>query len=325
MRLPSLSAIFIIVFFVFHLDGQAKTKLKLFILAGQSNMAGMGNNEELPPALKQPQSTIKTYVCLEAASNGWDVLKPGWGLYNGCGCELAFGRNIALANPSDSFAIIKAAREATSLDIDWRPPSSGGSIGQLYTEFVYNLHHAVDLLGSGYDIEFAGMCWLQGESDAMALDYSNVYKSNIVNFVADVRKELNAPAMPFIIAMIDSQPTWQYNAIVRAAERDAAVVISNTAIFDTRGFGTNGMHYTTAGLDRIGAEFALAAQKFFSTAGTRNNASLTKAMTSAARTPPIRDRLFKLSGRVVPEYGGGRKGVYIHERQLFFEEKHHGQ
>jgi hypothetical protein len=137
----------------------------------------------------------------------------------------------------------------------------------LYTEFVSQVHHAVGLISSKYQIEIAGMCWMQGESDALVPDKAAAYQTNLTNFIKDLRKEFQVPDMPFIIAMIDSTPSWPYNAVVRKAETTVAASIPHVGIFDTHGFPTHEGHYTTAGLLMMGSSFATTMVSALGTSG----------------------------------------------------------
>ncbi|MSR54475.1 MAG: sialate O-acetylesterase, partial [Gemmataceae bacterium] len=47
-------------------------------------------------------------------------------------------------------------------------------------------------------LEVAGFAWFQGWNDQYGAE--NEYESNIKHFINDVRKDLNAPKLPFVIA-----------------------------------------------------------------------------------------------------------------------------
>ncbi|HEY9062240.1 MAG TPA: sialate O-acetylesterase [Pseudobacteroides sp.] len=233
---------------------------KVFLLAGQSNMAGIGMNHELTPEYKEPIEGVKIYAS-GTVDNGfggsWGTLKIGYGGGSGCfGPELIFGRDMARLLPDSKILLIKEGWSGTSLSGDWRPPSAGGTTGKLYTSFITNTKKALAALSPGTQYEIAGMCWMQGESDACAPNIASDYEGNLTAFINDVRKELNVPNMPFIIAMIDDSSSWPYNETVRQGEINVSKKVPYVGIFDTKDLDTDGMHYKTQGMLDMGALFA---------------------------------------------------------------------
>ncbi len=238
------------------------TKHKVFILAGQSNMAGCGMNHELSAEYLGEQERVRIYAegTVEASLKGtWSTLKPGFGSGSGCfGPELTFGREISKAYPDCEILLIKCGWSGTSLQGDWRPPSAGGATGPLYKNLIETVNKAIGALDKSIDYEFAGMCWMQGESDACNIYPAREYEENLTAFINDVRKELNAPTMPFVIAMIDDSDAWVENAIVRQAQINVANKVPYVYIFDTKDYDTDGMHYKTQGILDMGYDFAKA-------------------------------------------------------------------
>ena len=235
---------------------------KVFILAGQSNMAGCGMNHELSSEYLGAQEKVKIYAegTVEANLKGaWSTLKPGFGSGSGCfGPELTFGRDISKAYPDSEILLIKCGWSGTSLQGDWRPPSAGGTTGALYKNLVETVNKALGALDKSIGYELAGMCWMQGESDACNIYPAKEYEDSLTAFIGDVRKEFNAPEMPFIIAMIDDSDVWIENAIVRQAQINISNKVPNVGIFDTKDYDTDGTHYKTQGILDMGSDFAKA-------------------------------------------------------------------
>jgi hypothetical protein len=233
---------------------------KVFLLAGQSNMAGIGMNHELTPQYKEPIENVKIYASGTVDNNVagiWGTLKIGYGSGTGCfGPELIFGRDMAKLLPESKVLLIKEGWSGTSLSGDWRPPSAGGTTGKLYTSFITNTKKALSALSPGTQYEIAGMCWMQGESDACAPNIASDYEGNLTAFISDVRKELNAPNMPFVIAMIDDSSSWPYFETVRQGEINVSEKVPHVGIFDTKDLDTDGMHYKTQGMLDMGTLFA---------------------------------------------------------------------
>lgn len=242
--------------------GASSSKHKVFILAGQSNMAGVGMNHELSTEYLGVQEKVKIYAegTVEASLKGaWSTLKPGFGSGSGCfGPELTFGMDMSKAYPDSEILLIKCGWSGTSLQGDWRPPSAGGTTGALYENLIDTVNKALGALDKSIDYELLGMCWMQGESDACSIYPANEYEDSLTAFINDVREEFNAPTLPFIIAMIDDSDAWMENEIVRQAEINISKNVPYVGIFDTKDYETDGMHYKTQGILDMGSAFAKA-------------------------------------------------------------------
>ncbi len=241
-----------------------KTDLLVFLLSGQSNMCGAGVVSELPEELKKQQDSVLIYLASEgdASKMGkWMTLGPGFGssqLAQGKPCfgpELTFGKTLADSLPGVKIAIIKDAVSGTYLSKSdgWRPPSSGGKVGTLYSNMM---RHIKDALGSPdiskYTIHMGGFVWLQGEFDAMNNNDANEYETNLTNLIKDIRDTLNTEDLPVILPMIDAQSIWTQNAKVRAADIAVRNKLENVDTLDTKGFETDGIHYKAPGVIKIG-------------------------------------------------------------------------
>jgi len=207
----------------------AKPPVKVFILAGQSNMQGAGaikmdpkrngGKGSLEYLVKTP-ATAPQFKHLVDADGKWVVRDDVWiwyldrkgGLTVGYGAgedrigpELQFGHVMGdcLDNP---VLLIKIAWGGKALASDFRPPSSGGQLGPYYTKL---LEHTKDVLtnlkkyfpdydGRGY--ELAGIGWHQGWNDRVNQAFNDQYEKNLANFIRDIRKDLGAKNLPFVIA-----------------------------------------------------------------------------------------------------------------------------
>jgi len=207
----------------------ADKTLKVFILAGQSNMEGAGfikadpkRNEgkgSLEYLTKQP-ATADKFKHLLHTKGEWAVRDDVWIHYlnrkgkltvgygareDRIGPELGFGWVI-----SDAFdepvLLIKLAWGGKSLARDFRPPSSGGEVGPFYKEII---QRTKDILGDvkkefpevgdrGY--ELAGFGWHQGWNDRINQAFNDEYEKNLANFIRDIRKDLGVKNMPFVVA-----------------------------------------------------------------------------------------------------------------------------
>ena len=203
--------------------------LKVFILAGQSNMEGHG---EMNPAFSQ--GTLDSLVTTDPANYGhlkdgtdwaeWDDVwisykRGGTTLLNGnlsagfgasattIGPELQFG--VELGNYlGEQVLLIKTAWGGKSLYVDFRPPTSGWSVnppvsagdqGYWYQQMLSDVTSVINNLSTyfpdyasigGY--EFAGFGWHQGWNDRVNAAAVAEYEANMENFIKDVRTDLAA-------------------------------------------------------------------------------------------------------------------------------------
>jgi alpha-galactosidase len=211
--------------------GQAgKSPVKVFILAGQSNMEGAGAVKASPNSQNGGQGTLEYLVKAPATaeqfkhivdSNGkWVVRNDVWIWFLDRKGDLTVGYGAASDRIGPEFQfghfmgdyfdnqvlLIKTAWGGKSLAKDFRPPSSGGQVGPFYTEMLKHVKnvlgnlkaHFPDYDGRGYEI--AGFGWHQGWNDRIDQGFNDEYEKNLANFIRDVRKDLGVKDLPFVIA-----------------------------------------------------------------------------------------------------------------------------
>lgn len=258
--------------------------LKVFILAGQSNMQGhanvstfddMANDPKTAPLLKEMRDKDgKPMVCdkvwitsIGCLGNAYDDLSEqtgkltagfGAGGKDNIGPEFTFGLTMQ-KHLNEPILIIKTSWGGRSLHTDFRPPSGGPFVmakerQQIWDENPKGAHgvpkvedrpqwwaektaatgvyyremiaYTKKVLGDikrvvpDYDekqgYELAGFVWFQGFNDLVdAHVYPNqgnaggydLYADLLGHFIRDVRKDLSAPKMPFVIGVmgIDGQ------------------------------------------------------------------------------------------------------------------------
>ncbi len=197
--------------------------VKVFLLAGQSNMEGQGAVKTLDwlgedrqyghllARIKNPDGSWKirrdVWVYYPRARGGVKKgpLTVGYGANDQkIGPELFFG--VVLGDLFDNqVLLVKAAWGGKSLAVDFRPPSSGGDVGPYYKKMLETLRYALDHLGElfpdykGQGYEISGFVWFQGWNDMIRADRVAEYEVNLVNLIKDVRKDLGVPDLPVVI------------------------------------------------------------------------------------------------------------------------------
>jgi hypothetical protein len=242
-----------------------KTTVPVFLLSGQSNMAGyFGSVNDLSADQRKEVNNVKIYMDGDGdggKKNKWLTLGPGFGASSSwLGPELGMGRTLSDSMPDTKIAFIKHSVGGTYLAKaeHWLPPSSNnGNGGTLYKNMMSTIDRAIKSFSSAFDTSqytprWAGFVWFQGEFDAYDIGYSNAYEKNLTNLIKDIRSEVGVDDLPVILPMIDVQNQWTHNGIVRAADIAVSQKLENVDTVDTKGFPTDGTHYRAAGYIKIG-------------------------------------------------------------------------
>jgi hypothetical protein len=206
---------------------KSRAKVRVFVLAGQSNMQGYGtidDHENDPGSLTdvilkdvngkwskigkpdQWKSLDDAYLYFER--NGETVrsnVTVGQGAYSDLiGPELMFAHQLD-EYYEDPVLIIKTAWGGKSLAEDFRPPSAGGTAGEFYTAIIQTVKDVTENLGTEFpdiginDFEISGFAWFQGWNDGASDDFLNEYESNLYNLVNDIRNDLDKTDLPIVI------------------------------------------------------------------------------------------------------------------------------
>lgn len=264
---------------------------KVWLLAGQSNMIGYGTrNEDLPPALRQPQAGVK----ISTDGRSWVDLAPGLGpTRDSFGLELTFGRELAAAFPEVDILLVKRMVMG-DLYTDYRSPNAGrGPAGAAYNHLVALAKAA---LASKPGAEIAGVLYMQGEADAHTDKIeATSYEQNLRRLVESLRTDLASPEMPFVIGQISKAKIWVYGDIVRQAQANVAQTQPHCALVDTGDLPLgDGMHYTSEGHMELGRRFA---QKAISLEKARRAGGPFRLRTAPGRsTGPRWTRGLRLAG-----------------------------
>jgi len=226
--------------------------IEVFLLAGQSNMAGRAPASGLPTSpvnLQLPQDDVLFYY-----GSSLTTLRPGSG--TDFGPEVTFGRTVADALPEETFALIKYGNSGTSLAVDWDP--AGGSS---YNTFMSKVSAGLAaLVSAGYDPQIVGMLWTQGERDAKIGQTTAQYQANLIEFIADMRSHYGSD-MPFFLSRLSINQTDITAAQlteIRTAQGNVAALDPLSYMIDTDSFGLNGdnLHFSAPGQIALGEAFA---------------------------------------------------------------------
>ncbi len=234
-------------------DGQGK-KATIILLGGQSNASGCSLDSYLQKNVSQEKYAeydagydhiyINHYVTGNNESQGFVKCATRQGEMGTCfGPELGLAEKLHELYPNETFFIIKWAWGGSNLNEQWLSPSSPGKTGDMYRKFVKYVQTSIDYLESkNYVVEIAGMCWMQGESDAFSVKNATDYAMHLKNFIKDIRKEFSRYAadegIAFIDAYIAANPVyWVYYEQVNQSKKTVAESSPLNVVIDTNAQG----------------------------------------------------------------------------------------
>jgi Carbohydrate esterase, sialic acid-specific acetylesterase len=159
--------------------------LQLFLLIGQSNMAGRGKVEsqdrEPIPRVWMLNKTMDWVAAIDPMHS--DIPAAGVGLGR------SFAKVLAKSDPTANIGLIPAAVGGTSLD-QWKPG------GKLYSEAVRRTRAAMK---AG---KLRGVLWHQGEGEASDPALASSYRERFSAFIKQLRTDLDAPDVPVIVGQL---------------------------------------------------------------------------------------------------------------------------
>lgn len=241
---------------------------KVIIISGQSNAEHVGEPQKhfISDAV---DNNIPYYLAYSGGEYGLSTLglltKFGYAYdfcknYNfGFGLEMLLARTL-YKHYSDSLAVFKAPYSGTSLFEDWQPE------GATWQWFVEKHEHAETAFREeGYEPEYIGFFWFQGESDETPTA-SYRYPLNLRLFVDRIRERFpnssEVDSLPFICVQINWNHSSDYEAPVREAQMNLPNRRGMTACVDVDDcnplrYSSKNMHFNGNALNRIGYKLAV--------------------------------------------------------------------
>lgn len=229
-----------------------KANFHLFLLAGQSNMAGRG---DVDAEDKQPHAR----VLMLAQDGTW---KPAVD-------PIHYDKPSAGVGPGRTFGIALAEAD-TNITIGLIPTACGGSPISTWGPGAYfndtKSHPYDDSISRAKlamkDGTLCGILWHQGESDwTEAL--APVYKARLEALIARFRKDLNAPNVPFIIGQLgqfEKSPWTTYTHLVNDAHIAVAKEVGHCAFVSSGGLTSksDNLHFDAKSQREFGKRYATA-------------------------------------------------------------------
>lgn len=230
----------------------AKERFHLFLLAGQSNMAGRGSIGALSP---QARAADVRVLALNPAL-GWRLAMDPvhWDKSSaGAGLGKPFGRQLAERTPGITVGLIPAACGGSSISA-WAP---GRHFDQT-NSYPYDdaLTRARAAMQSGV---LKAILWHQGESDT---DPKNAphYEQRLTELIARFRTDLQMPNLPFIIGQLgqfEGKPWDAAQKEVNRAQQSVAARLQNVYFVSSAGLTSKDkLHFDTDAQEVLAGRFA---------------------------------------------------------------------
>jgi hypothetical protein len=223
-----------------------KKNFHLYLLIGQSNMAGRG--------IIEPQDTIGNERILRLNRNGdWDIAKE----------PLQFDKSFAGVGPGLAFAREMLIAENDSVVIGLIPCAAGGSgidvwLKDLFWEETKSTPYNNALLRTKLAMKegvLKGVLWHQGEADCHTKDIDS-YKDKLITLIQKIRQELTISDLPFIVGELpEFNPcSSNFNPILY----DIKACLDNYDVASGIGLTSNpdGIHLDAVSARKLGIRYA---------------------------------------------------------------------
>ncbi len=229
----------------------AKENFHLFLLVGQSNMAGRGVVESQDKTAHPRVLMLNKQSVWEPAIDPLHFDKP----VAGVGLGKTFAQIVADANPEIVVGLIPCAVGGSPIST-WQP-------GAFYSATKSHpwddaIKRTTKALESG---TLRGILWHQGESDSGDLQNANAYEKRLHELIVRFRKQLDAPDVPFIAGQLGQfaeVPWTQARTVVNAAHQSLPSKIPHTAFVASNDLQHKGdkVHFDSASCREFGRRYA---------------------------------------------------------------------
>ena len=227
-----------------------REKFHLFLLAGQSNMAGRG---QITAEDRRPNPRI---LMLTKAGEWKPAVAP---LHfdkksAGVGIGREFARQIVAADPTVTVGLIPCAAGGSPISA-WEP---GGYHGQTNSRpYDESIRRAGTAMKTGV---LKGVLWHQGESDSKP-KLADVYEQKLHQLIVRLRMELSAEQIPFIAGQMGQFPERPWSddkKKVDQAHRNLPQKVAGTAFVNSDGLSHKGdrVHFDAKSYRVLGRRYA---------------------------------------------------------------------
>jgi hypothetical protein len=172
----------------------------------------------------------------------------------GVGLGKIFGQIIAEANPGVTIGLIPCAVGGSPIDA-WKPGVFYPATKSYPWDDMAKRAAVARPAGT-----LKGILWHQGEADSLP-EFAPTYELKLHDLVVRLRKELNAPEVPFIAGQMgkfDDVPWTPEKVVVDQAHQDLAKKVPRAAFVSAEGLKHKGdkIHFDSASFRELGKRYA---------------------------------------------------------------------
>lgn len=234
-------------------DLPSKDNFHLFLLVGQSNMAGRG---KVTPDYQVKNSKV---LMLNQAGNWLPAVDPmhfDKPKMVGVGLGRTFGLEVSRSNPDVTIGLIPCAVGGSPIK-SWEPGAwDAPTKSHPYDDAMKRANKALE---SG---QLKGILWHQGESDSRPAS-AEVYEQKLRELIDRFRRELDADDVPFIIGQLgqfEENPWNEAKSQVDQAHQKIAKTEKNVVFVKSDGLTHKGdkVHFNAESYREFGKRYAQA-------------------------------------------------------------------
>lgn len=236
---------FILLSILFSAVTPAANPQKLFILLGQSNMAGRAPIEQQDTISLPMVQILNDQGYFESAQNPlnrYSNIRKGLSMQK-LGPGYTFAQKVSV-KLQDTIYIIVNARGGTAIERFMKNDTS-----RYYEKTIFRIKQAMKRYPG---LKPEAIVWHQGESNAN--DYAD-YVANLKTLIEDYRKDLNSPQLPLIVGEVG-----RWNPQLKSVSRKIALVpdsIPNAYLVTSQRLGhIDEFHFDSKSQRKLGRRFA---------------------------------------------------------------------
>lgn len=221
--------------------------LEVYLLIGQSNMAGRGTVDE------QSKITSDAILMMDKTNN-WVLAKDPMHFDKpsaGVGPGISFAQTMLQDKKNTQIGLIPCAWGGSPIRV-WQPGA------KYFDNFPYDeaVQRAKIAMQKGV---LKGVLWHQGESDNDPKK-AEAYLDKLKILVGNLRKDLNAPNLPFVVGEIGY---FNKENFINEKINKLPDELENTAVVSAKDLTDRGdhLHFDTASARELGKRYAVAMKK----------------------------------------------------------------
>lgn len=239
----------------------ADAPLHVFLLTGQSNMAGRAAIE------KQDEKPVDGALLWNIVDQKWEAAKPPYNRYSPhakaptyqrLNCGPSFVRDYLKANPGVRVGIVCSVRGGTTIE-QWKKGET-----KPWSLFDTTIKEAKAALAADSKAELKGILWHQGEGNSAAEKVAK-YPAQLKQLIADFRADLKSRELPFVYAQI-GQFNEGYAAFNKMIVEQPKNIENTACIVTDKLKNMDKAHFDSAGQRALGERYAAAILKLMADA-----------------------------------------------------------